>query len=94
MDYNWVLLGLVLSTLFKINGFFDDVSSLHYTQISNELYHWLILRLLKFCFARFGMLIFTHCCKKQIDVSDLPPNYKSVLNTSLVAACYLYVCHF
>lgn len=94
MTYNAILLALFLSTLFKVNGFFEHVSMLQPAQISNELFNWIILRLLKFCFARFGALIFTYCCRKEIDSSNLSQNYKLLLNTVLLSACYLYVYYF
>lgn len=87
MDYDLILLGLFLSTLFKINEFFAEILATH--QNSN----FATLGLLYFCIRRFGILIFTYCCRVKLKHAAFTACYEKMLDTILVVACYYYVCY-
>ena len=87
MDYDLILLGLFLSTLFKINGFFAEILA---NQQNNN---FATLGLLYFCIRRFGILIFTYCCRIKLKHAAFTKLYERILDTILVASCYFYICY-
>lgn len=93
MDYDIVLLGLFLSTLFKINNFFEEVLTAYPRGIPNEIYNIVVVKIVYFCLKRSGMLIFTWCCRRKMKKADFVFINKNIVDTILVASCYYYICY-